>query len=84
MLSLEPRPFVHSFYDIGMRPNSLTHSYLTTVSALFWFCFVIFCFFGDATFPESFVTFIAVFSLYREYVVRFSLPGSVFLPYDRG
>ena len=34
-------------------------------------------------FPSIFCT-IAVFSLYGEYVVRFSLPNGVFLPCDHG
>ena len=42
-----------------------------------------FCFFGDAAFSEYFCI-ITVFSLYGEYVVRFSLLGGVFLPCDHG
>ena len=41
------------------------------------------CFFGDIAFSEYFCT-ITVFSLYGEYVVRFSLQGDIFLPCDHG
>ena len=46
-------------------------------TCFFFFPFVLF---GDVAFSE-FCT-VAVFSLYREYVVRFPLPGGVFLPCD--
>ena len=50
----------------------------TSVSSFFPFVYLEMSFF-----PSIFCT-IAAFSLYREYVVRFSLPGGVFLPCDHG
>ena len=71
MLSLKPRPFVHHS-SIYRRPDSHT-------------CFSLFpfCFFGDVALSEYFCT-IAICSLYGEYIVRFFLPGGVFLPCDHG
>ena len=45
--------------------------------------FFVFTLFGDVAFSEYFCT-ITIFSLYGEYVVRFFLPGGVFLPCDHG
>ena len=48
-----------------------TRSYLTTaVCVIFCFCFVLFCFFGDASFSEYFSPYCR--SVNAEYVVRFS------------
>ena len=73
MLSLKPRPFVQSFFD--MQAPRQPHVFL-----LF-----LFCFFGVVAFFEYFRT-NAVFSLYGEYVVptlvRFFLPDGVFLSCD--
>ena len=42
-----------------------------------------FCFFGNVSFYKYFCTF-TIFSLYRDYIVHFFLPDSVFLPCDHG
>ena len=46
MLSLKPRPFVQSFFDICRRPDSHTCSSFVLLS---------FCLFGDVAFPEYFL-----------------------------
>ena len=83
MLSLEPRPFVQPSLDLRYKcvPTSL-RSYLTTDCVLFLLLFFLFLFllFGDVAFPE----YLLPFSLYGEYIVRFSLPESIFLPCDHG
>ena len=58
-----------------------TRSYLTTVCVLFLFLFLPFLFLWRCS--STFCA-ISVFSLYGEYVVRFLLPGGVFLPCDHG
>ena len=69
--------------SIYMRPDShtqLPNNCLRPFSLLF---LSFLCFFGDVAFSEYFYT-ITVLSFYGEYVVRFSLPGGVFLPCDHG
>ena len=68
MLSLKPRPFVQSSFD--MQAPREPHVFL-------------FPFEGEVAFSEYFCT-IAVFSLYGENVVRSFLPDGVFLPCDHG
>ena len=74
LLSIHPRGEI-----VGMFRCFATVRYsTTTVCVLFCFCF---CFFGDVAFSEYLCTIvITVLSLHGEYVVRFSLPGGVFLP----
>ena len=67
MIALKPRPFVQSFFD--MQASRQLHM----------FVFFSFCSLGDAAFPSLFCT-IAVFSLFLEYVARFSLQDGVFFP----
>ena len=82
MLSVKPRPFVQSFIDVH-TPRHL-HVVNQELSASFYcFCFFLFLFLWRFAFSKYFCT-IAVFSLYEEYVVRFSLPGGVLLPCDPG
>ena len=70
MLSLKPRRFVQSSFD--MQAPRYPHLY-----------FVPFVYLEMSPFPSICGT-IAVFSLYGEYVVRAFLPDGVFLPYDDG
>ena len=70
ILSLKPRPFVQSFFD--MQAPRQPHVFLPFFLLILWRC---------VAFSESFCT-IAVFSLYGEYVVRYFLPNGVFLPCD--
>ena len=72
MLSFKPRPSVQSFFVL--RYASVPTA--ARVSSVFPF-------FGDVAFSEYFCT-ITVLCLYGEYVVRFFLPGGVFLPCDHG
>ena len=72
MLSLKPRPFIQSFFDMQAHTS--------------FFLLLSFFQIGDVTFPEYFLyhcRFLLVL-LYGEYVVRFFLPGGVFLPCDHG
>ena len=75
MLSLKPRPFVQSFFD--MHASRQSHALLP-----------FFSFFGDVTFSEYFCTIIAVFSLYGDnnasYVLAFRVVFFIFLPCDHG
>ena len=76
IFSLQPWPFVQSFFDICRRPNSQTCFFLFPFFLLFlWRCRFFF---------RVFFRTIAVFSLYREYVVRFFLPDGVLLLCDHG
>ena len=73
MLSLKPRPFVQSFFDMQAPRYPQCHVFLFYVSLLF--IYVVF---------SKYFLYIAVFSLYGEYVVSVSLPNGVFLPCDHG
>ena len=68
MLSLKPRPFVQSSFD--MQAPRYPH--------------VLIFFFGDVAFSDYFCCTIFAFSLYGEYVGRYFLPNGVFLPCDHG
>ena len=59
-----------------------THSYLMTVSVLFFFFLPFFSLGIYVAFSEYFCT-ITVFSLCREHVVRFSLSNGVFPPCEK-
>ena len=74
MLSLKPRPFVQSSFDIHVGAPLASHFYL------FVFPFI---FLEMSLFLSIFCT-IAPFCLNGEYVVRFFLPNGVFLPCDHG
>ena len=70
MLSLKPRPFVRSSFDM-QAPRS-PHEFL-------------FFFIGDVSFSDYFLyrfRFLVVWTI--EYVVRSFLPSGVFLPCDHG
>ena len=75
MLSLKPRPFVQSSFDVRRRSDSHTCFFLFM---LFFFV----CLFGDVALSEYYFYFcfrtISAFSLYGEYVVRSFLPDGVF------
>ena len=73
MLSLKPRPFVQSSFD--MRSDRHTCFFLFFPFLFIWRC----------RFLRVFFCTISAFSLYGEYVVRFFLPDGVFfLPCDHG
>ena len=66
----------------ALRPIALRYAGAPIATRAF---FLSFCLFRDETFPfVCFVYNIAVFSLYREYVVRLLLPDGVFLLCDHG
>ena len=77
LISLKPRPFVQSIFDIHAPPAATGSSNLTTSFVCFYFFGFVFN--GDVAFSQCFVPFIAVPSLYEKYVVRFFFPGGVFL-----
>ena len=84
LLSLKPRPFVQSFFDIYMRHDSHRKLPHNCLCPLLFFVFVS-VFLGNVTFSIFFGT-ITVYSLYGEYryVIRFPLPDGVFLPCNHG
>ena len=74
MVSLKPRPFVQSSFD--MQAPRKPHVFLS---------FFPFVFLEMTLFPSIFCTNFTAFSLYGEYVVRSFLPDDgVFLPCDHG
>ena len=77
MLSLKPRPFVQSFFDMHAlrQPHAVTEKFSAS--------FFVFISLKISLLPCIFVP-LPFFSLYGEYVVRFSLPDGVFLPCDHG
>ena len=75
MLSLKPRPFVQSSFD--MQAPRWPHV------LFFLFFFFPFVYLEMPLFPSIFCT-IAALSLNGEYVVRSFLPNGVFLPCDHG
>ena len=75
MLSLKPRPFVQSSFDMQARPDS-QHAFHS-----FYFFFPLL---GDVAYSEFVFVPFPPFSLYGEYVVRSFLPNGVFLPCDQG
>ena len=74
MLSLMPRPFVQSSFDMQEGAPIATR-----VS----FFLLPFFYLDMSLFPSIFCT-IAFFSLYKEYLVRSFLPDGAFLPCDHG
>ena len=71
MLSLKPRPFVQSSFDMQASPDD-SH---TCFFSLFFSFFV---YLEMSLFPSIFFCTISAFSLYGEYVVRSFLPDGVF------
>ena len=67
ILSLKPRPFVQSFFDV-QAPRQ-PHVF---------FSFFLFVVLLEMSLSSSIFCTIAVLSLYGEYAVRFSLPDGVF------
>ena len=77
--TLKARLFLQSFL-LRYACWTGTRSYLTTTTVSFLF----FVSLEMSLFPANFVPFIAVSSLYGEYVVRFPLSDGVFLPCGHG
>ena len=95
ILSLKPRPFVQSSFDILLLLFvvvvcccCLLLLFLTIICRRpnSHTCFFIFCFtvYSEMSFFPSIFCTIAAFSLCEEYVVRPFLPNGVFLPCDHG
>ena len=61
----------------ALRSTVLQYAGAPIATRVFCFLFFPFCLFGDAAFSEYFL-YIAVLSLYGDYVVRFFLPDGVF------
>ena len=74
MISLKPRPFVQSFFDIYAGAPIATR-----VSFFFPLVYL-----EMSLFPSFGICTISAFSLYGEYVVRSFFPNGVFLPCDHG